>query len=203
MTSTARVAATRAGVVAVEAEDQRLGDAAEAVHLLARERRATARHRVLDAGDVRRDDVEIPLDDDRGVLAHDRRTGEIEAEDRRRLVVRGRVRAVQVLRFGVAKRASPEPEHLTTLVADREDEAIPKTVTGPAALLGMDQPRVDQLLDGGAALAGQIPGQGVLAGATGGAKPIPNVRASASSTPRSRSRSRPGSPAGADHSTCW
>ena len=84
-------------------------------------------------------------------------------------MIRGRVGAVQVLRLGIAERAGSEAEHLAALVADREDEAIPKTVAGPAAPSGgMHETGVDQLLDAGAPLAGQIPRQRVLAGAARG-----------------------------------
>src|SRR4029077_21172581 len=76
-----------AGVVAVEAQDECLGDAPEAVDLLPGESGTAAGNGVLDPGGGSRDDVEVALDDHRGVLAHDRRAREIEAEDRRRLMV--------------------------------------------------------------------------------------------------------------------
>ena len=198
------MAATLPGVVAVETQDQGLGDAPEAVDLLPGERGAAAGNGVLDAGGVGGDDVEVALDDHRGVLAHDRGAGEIEAEDRRRLVVRGRVGAVQVLRLGVAQGARSESEHVPALVADREHEAIPKPVTGPAAALGVDEPGLDQLVDGGAALAGHVPSEGVLAGAAGGARSRPRTGGRAPPRLRDRGAGRvPARPAGVAHSTCW
>ena len=164
-----------AGVVAVEAQDQGLGDAPEAVDLFPGERGTAAGNGVLHAGGVSGDDVEVALDDHRGVLAYDRCAREIEAEDRRRLVVRGQVGAVQVLRLGVAQGASSESEHVPALVADREYEAIPEPVTGPAAARGVDEPCLDQLVDGGAGLAGHVPGEGVLRGAAGGGEADPEL----------------------------
>ena len=83
--------------------------------------------------------------------------------------------AVQVLRLGVAQRASAESEHVPALVADREHEAIPEPVTGPAAARGMDEPCLDQFLDRGAGLAGHVPGEGILRMATGGGEADPEL----------------------------
>ena len=116
---------------------------------------------------MRGDDVEVPLDDDCGASSGDRGTREVDPEDRRRLVVRGGIRAVQVLRHRLPEGAGAEAEHLTSVVTDREDEAVSETIPWAAAARRVGKPGVDQLLHLGSGLAGQVASQRILAGATG------------------------------------
>ena len=183
-------------VIAVEAEDQRFSDAAEAVHLLARERRATACDRVLDTGGVRRDDVEVALDDDRGVLASDRGAGEVEpkiADDLWYAAESGLFRY-----FGFASPSARPPKPSTSPRSSRigKHEAVPEPVAGLSALLGMREPRLDQFVDGRAALAGEVPRQRVLAGATAGREADAECARERLVDPALMRSARPGSPAG-------
>ena len=134
------------------------------MHLLAGEGRTAARDRVLDARHMSGHDVEIPLHDHRRVLGGDRRSGQVDAEDGRRLVIRRGVRAVQVFGLGVTERSGPEAEHLSSFVADGEDEAIPEAITRPASAGRVRKSGLDDLVDRRSALAGQIARQRVLTG---------------------------------------
>ncbi len=124
----------------------------------------------LDAGGVRRDDIEISLDDERRLDFCDRVAGEIDPEDRDRLVIRAAVGAVQILRLGVAERPASEAEHLTAVVTNREDETIAEAVPRATSHGRMREPRVHELLDI-RPLSGEVAGERVLAGAAGGCEP--------------------------------
>ena len=100
-----------AGGVAVEAEDDRVGEADQLLHVLGRARRAERRHRVLEAGLGQRDDVHVALDDERVAALADRGARLEQAVQLAALAEDRRLGRVEVFRLAAVEDAAAEADH--------------------------------------------------------------------------------------------
>ena len=116
------------GGVAVEAEDDRVGEANELLHVLRRARGAERRHGVLEARLRQRDDVHVALDDQRVAALADRRARLEQAVELAALAEHGRLGGVQVLRLAAIENAAAESDHRALHRPDRKHDPVAEAV---------------------------------------------------------------------------
>jgi hypothetical protein len=104
------------------------------------QRRPHRRHRLLDPGLVQREDVEVPLDDDRGAGPPDGVERGVQAVERLLLVEQrrlGRVDVLAVLDLGI-QHAAAEADHALLPIDHRQHHAVAEKVVA-AALVDADE----------------------------------------------------------------
>ena len=117
------------------------------VDLAARQRRSQAGHHVLEAGLVGGHHIGIALDDDRQLLAADRRLREIDGEQRLALVEERPRGRVEILGSVLAGHDPPAEAHGPAgRVANRDDHPTAKPVDHPAAVGRTGKAGTDELL---------------------------------------------------------
>ena len=117
-----------AGGVAVEAEDDVVGEAQQLAEVEGRGRRTEGCDRVLDAVLRERDDVHVALDHDDFVRVADRAPRLVEAVELATLLEERRFGRVQVFRLARADDAPAEADDVAARIEDREHHAIAEAV---------------------------------------------------------------------------
>ena len=134
-----------AGGVGVEAEVDPTGEPLELLQLALGQRRSHRRHGRLEPRLAERDHVRVPLDDDGALLLRDRRPGEVEAVEHRRLVEElglGRVHVLAAQRVVLAQLPCLEADHAPARVGEREHQPRREVVVAT----GVGQARGAQLV---------------------------------------------------------
>ena len=157
--------------VAVEGEDDLAGEdavvheqTAQDADVVRAERRAARGDRRLDAGQVRRHDVGVALDDHSLLAPGDLLAREIDAVEHLALLVERGLGRVEVLRalVVVVELARPEADDVAARVADRPDEPATEAVVDAALTAACHEPDLDELVVG-EPLAAQVTEQDVPA----------------------------------------
>ena len=136
------------GRIAVEAEDQVLGEAQQLGHMVGGAGGAQRRHRVAHAELRQRDHVHVAFGDQDEAALADRRARLEQAVELAALQEDRRLGRVQVFRLALVQHPPAEADDLALGVADREHDAVAEAVVA-ALLAGLvlqdDQAGLDQL----------------------------------------------------------
>ncbi|KGX49631.1 hypothetical protein Y025_5578 [Burkholderia pseudomallei TSV32] len=117
-----------AGRVAVETEDDRVRLPQQLLHVNRRARGAERRHRVRKAELRERDDVHVPLDDERVLVLANREPRLEQAVQLAALVEQRRLRRIQVFGLAAVQHPAAEADDLPLHVADREHDPLAEPV---------------------------------------------------------------------------
>ena len=119
---------TPAGRVAVKAEDDRIGEAEQLLHVVGGARRAQRGHCVREAGLGQRDHVHVAFDDE-GVAALAQRSARFkQAVEFAALAEKGCFGRIEVFGFTAVEHATAKADHIALHRADREHDPVPKAV---------------------------------------------------------------------------
>src|SRR5205807_6023648 len=133
-----------------------------------------AGHGVADSREVSCDHVEVAFDDDSAAAGDDLLSRQVDAEQRRRLVVDGGASSVEVLGNRVSERSRAEADDGSAIVTDGEHQAMSEAITGhPAAVGRMGQAGLGDLWRSGLGTRDQVAQQGVATGAARGREAEP------------------------------